>query len=289
MTDIVNIEQSKAIYQIGFGGFGKIFLCQDDKGKHFVSKQIESETSFLNELKVYHNLLEETEYFPKFYNYFNGDIKKCIFMENCQEDLRTILDKREEICNEMFVLHISKGLQILKQKNIIHCDLKPGNILYDAKSDLFKICDFGISCFDDKKKHYPVQTMYYRAPEVIVRKPYSFSIDIWSFGCIIYEILYHQILFHHLLEEQCFLSMMVKIGMPPEDLYSDFYQRNIRYEKGSPVLQKCSQLSDTTIYNNEIRLKISREDRIVKRCLKWNPADRITPEKIVKMYQSSNS
>jgi len=288
MTDIVNIEKSKAIYQIGFGGFGKIFLCQDDKGKHFVSKQIESETSFLNELKVYHNLQEETDYFPKFYDYFNGEIKKCIFMENCQEDLRTILDKREEICNEIFVLHISKGLQILKQKNIIHCDLKPGNILYDAKSDLFKICDFGISCFDDKKKHYPVQTMYYRSPEVIVRKPYSFSIDIWSFGCIIYEMLYQRVLFQHLLEEECFLSMMSKLGMPPEKLYQNFYDRNIRFEKGTPILQKCIQLPDTIIYKERMKLNISREDRIIRKCLQWNPDKRITPEKIISMYEASN-
>jgi serine/threonine protein kinase len=289
MTEVINIENSKAIHQIGFGGFGKIFLCQDNKGNQFVSKQIDSETSFLNELKFYRSLREETDYFPKFYDFFNGDAKKCIFMENCQEDLRTILDRKEEIYNEMFILHISKGLKVLKEKNIIHCDLKPGNILYDAKSDLFKICDFGISCFDNKKKHYPVQTMYYRAPEVIFRKPYSFSIDIWSFGCIIYEILYSNILFQYLQEEECFLGMMIRLGLPPKTLYQDFYDRNIRYENGTPILQHCTQLPDMIIYKEGLGLRISREDRIIRKCLQWDPDKRATPEKIIDMYEASRA
>ena len=37
---MINIENSKMVYQIGAGGFGKIFLCEDNKGNKFVSKQI---------------------------------------------------------------------------------------------------------------------------------------------------------------------------------------------------------------------------------------------------------
>jgi serine/threonine protein kinase len=285
MNDYVDIENSKTICQIGDGGFGKIFLCKDKEGKQFVSKQISSEKSFINELAIYSQLVGETDYFPVFYNYYNGDIKKCIFIQNCQQDLRKMLDDDLLVINkEMFVLHMAEALLILKEKKIIHCDLKPENILYDSDRDVFKVCDFGISCFSNSLKKYPVQTLYYRSPEVIMRKNYSYSIDIWSLGCIIFELTNKRILFPYKEEDECFSMMMVWLGMPPKRHFYEFYQNNIKYENDDIILYNCRNIPERVIKENKIKFNKNIFNRIIKGCLMWNPRFRLTPKKIIELF-----
>jgi serine/threonine protein kinase len=284
MDTNINIENSKALCQIGDGRFGKIFLCRDNNGRQFVSKQISSQKSFENELAIYSLLLKETDYFPVFYNYYNSDVKKCIFIDHYQKDLRKMLDEDIDINKEMFVIHIAKALQILKEKKIIHCDLKPENILYDYERDLFKVCDFGISCFDNGPKVFPVQTLYYRSPEVIVRKIYSFSTDIWSFGCIISELINKKILFHFKEEVECFRKMMICLGMPPKRYFQELYQNNIKYENNNIILCNCKDFKDTIIKEKKIKFGKNIFSRIVKGCLMWNPRFRLTPKKIIELF-----
>ena len=75
--------------------------------------------------------------------------------------------------------------------NIIHCDLKPENILVKDKNlEKLKIIDFGSSAFESDIIHTYIQTRWYRSPEVILKYPkINCKIDMWSLGCIIYELL----------------------------------------------------------------------------------------------------
>ncbi len=85
------------------------------------------------------------------------------------------------------------GVKHMHSKHIIHADLKPQNILYESASKKAVICDFNISIFDHQKYGTSVlQTPLYRAPEVdlcAVYCKYSNKIDVWSFGCILFEML----------------------------------------------------------------------------------------------------
>ncbi|KAI5438530.1 hypothetical protein KIW84_024316 [Lathyrus oleraceus] len=58
-----------------------------------------------------------------------------------------------------------------------------------------KIVDFGNACWDDKKFAEEIQTRQYRAPEVILKSGYSFSVDMWSFACIAFELATGDMLF----------------------------------------------------------------------------------------------
>ena len=77
----------------------------------------------------------------------------------------------------------------MREHNIVHCDLKPENILLRKinKSGI-KIIDFGSGCFEDQKIYTYIQSRFYRAPEIVLGIPYSSAIDMWSFGCILYEL-----------------------------------------------------------------------------------------------------
>lgn len=58
-----------------------------------------------------------------------------------------------------------------------------------------KIVDFGNACWADNKFAEEIQTRQYRAPEVILKSGYSFSVDMWSFACIAFELATGDMLF----------------------------------------------------------------------------------------------
>ncbi|KAG5438205.1 hypothetical protein PCANB_003056 [Pneumocystis canis] len=88
------------------------------------------------------------------------------------------------------------SLNILHNRaNVIHADLKPENILrYNPKSIKLKIIDFGNAIPLDAKEAYysdfDLQSVYYRAPEVLLGLPFGPSIDIFSLGLILVELLF---------------------------------------------------------------------------------------------------
>lgn len=93
------------------------------------------------------------------------------------------------------IYQLAKSLKYLHTGSIIHRDLKPSNILVNSNC-VIKLCDFGlVRSLMPGEDNAPVltegvATRWYRAPEVLLgSKSYSTPADIWSFGCIVYEIL----------------------------------------------------------------------------------------------------
>lgn len=97
---------------------------------------------------------------------------------------------------------MAKSLKYLHSGNAIHRDLKPSNVLVNSNCTV-KLCDFGLvrSLASSKDNNTGVMTegvatRWYRAPEVLMgSKSYSTPADVWSYGCIIYEILSQKPLF----------------------------------------------------------------------------------------------
>ena len=100
---------------------------------------------------------------------------------------------------QYFLYQILRGLKYIHSANVLHRDLKPGNILINANCDL-KICDFGMartmtSTESNFLTEYVV-TRWYRAPELLLNScDYTAAIDVWSVGCIYMELLTHEPLF----------------------------------------------------------------------------------------------
>ena len=89
------------------------------------------------------------------------------------------------------MIQLALGIRSIHRNGIIHRDLKPANILLNENYSVAKICDFGISLLVEEIQptHQIVGTSFYIAPEVWNESKYSFACDVFSFGCVIYEMM----------------------------------------------------------------------------------------------------
>ena len=121
-------------------------------------------------------------------------------MEYCDgENLKSFIDKHRNnntLNNENILKNIIRqmciGIKEIHNKKIIYRDLKPENIFMNENMEI-KIGDFGIS---KQLNSYKTHTLtvnkagfnYYIAPEIIYKGIYNEKSDLWSLGCIIYEL-----------------------------------------------------------------------------------------------------
>lgn len=95
----------------------------------------------------------------------------------------------EYIIKNRVVEPITKALEYIHSKGIIHRDIKPENIIV-MKNGETKLCDFGLSCVKTIDSSLYCGTKEFMAPEIQMDKTYDEKIDIWAFGCVIYELIY---------------------------------------------------------------------------------------------------
>lgn len=117
---------------------------------------------------------------------------------------------------------ICRGAHYLHAMNISHRDLKPENILMSADGDV-KLCDFGHSSMEDPNSNTPyIVQRYYRAPEIICETMDNnkTSVDIWSLGCILAELLTGRVLFPGRDHVEQFILMVRFLGNADPLFYS---------------------------------------------------------------------
>ncbi|MDI1485511.1 MAG: mitogen-activated serine/threonine-protein kinase [Ramalina farinacea] len=122
-----------------------------------------------------------------------------LYEELMECDLAAIIRSGQPLTDahfQSFIYQILCGLKYIHSANVLHRDLKPGNLLVNADCEL-KICDFGLargfSIDPDENAGFMteyVATRWYRAPEIMLSfQSYTKAIDVWSVGCILAELL----------------------------------------------------------------------------------------------------
>ncbi|EIW71999.1 hypothetical protein TREMEDRAFT_24574, partial [Tremella mesenterica DSM 1558] len=130
-------------------------------------------------------------------NVWDGYNEIYLYMEPMEADLHQIVRSGQALSNthiQYFLYQLLRGMKYIHTANVIHRDLKPGNLLVNSDCEL-KICDFGLARgfrpgMMGTKLMTDVATRWYRAPEIMLsNERYTTAIDVWSIGCILAELL----------------------------------------------------------------------------------------------------
>ena len=131
-----------------------------------------------------------------------------------------------------------QGLNHLSKINIIHCDLKPENVLFtDAARTAVKIIDFGSACTEYKQGFTYVQSRFYRSPEVVLGLPYDQAVDMWSFGCILAELVTGRPLFQAVDECELLELFRIRIGLPPDEMIKKAKKRKLFFNHNKQLIR----------------------------------------------------
>lgn len=286
---------------LGSGSFSQVCKCFDHKAKKEVAlKIIKSHKRFEEqgqiEVKVLRYLknIESSskQFFVQMEEHFFFRGHLCITFELLGFNLYELLKANRyqgfsSTLVRRFAIQILKGLSLLRGHEIVHCDLKPENIiLVNSLESSLKIIDFGSSCFENERIYYYIQSRIYRAPEVILGIPYTAAIDMWSLGCIIVELLTGDPMFQGENEAEQLLAIMEVLGYPPECMIkvcskkSKFFTADFSIK---PTLKSKAWVPGSISLGTKSKSEdpafidfLSRNFHVV--CLEWNPNTRLTPE-----------
>lgn len=117
---------------------------------------------------------------------------------------------------------IFRSLSHLASLGLLHCDIKPENLLlcHPRKTNI-KLIDFSSCIFKDRPgQHFPfyIQSRYYRAPEVLLHCPYGLPIDTWSVACLLVELHTGEPLFPGQSEREMVQMIVATLGYPPPSI-----------------------------------------------------------------------
>lgn len=140
---------------------------------------------------------------------------------------------------QFLVYQILRGLKYIHSAGIIHRDLKPSNIAVNEDCEL-KILDFGLARPTENEMTGYVATRWYRAPEIMLNwMHYNQTVDIWSVGCIMAELLTSRTLFPGTDHVDHLTRVLVLCGTPSQEMIDKITSEEARnYIMSLPPLKK---------------------------------------------------
>uniref|UniRef100_A0A2K6LM50 cGMP-dependent protein kinase n=1 Tax=Rhinopithecus bieti TaxID=61621 RepID=A0A2K6LM50_RHIBE len=194
-------QNLEIIATLGVGGFGRVELVKvKNENVAFAMKCIRKkhivDTKQQEHVYSEKRILEElcSPFIVKLYRTFKDNKYVYMLLEACLGgELWSILRDRgsfDEPTSKFCVACVTEAFDYLHRLGIIYRDLKPENLILDAEGYL-KLVDFGFAkkIGSGQKTWTFCGTPEYVAPEVILNKGHDFSVDFWSLGILVYELL----------------------------------------------------------------------------------------------------
>jgi len=219
-------EQLQFRYEVqnilGQGSFGQVFTCLDHKTEKQVAVKLirnlpKFHTQAAVEIEILQIIRNRSKGGPSILclESFSFRNHSCLVFEMYSMNLYELIKLMKfQPIHERFASHVTlqlfEALVFFQDNGILHCDVKPENILLefdplppsaDKQPDFLllpdgrqaipkiKVIDFGSSCLYGKQVFTYIQSRFYRAPEVILGVSYNHPIDVWSTGCVVAELL----------------------------------------------------------------------------------------------------
>jgi len=199
------------------------------------------EVSLLRGLKqanivTLHDIIHTQTSLTLVFEYLERDLKQYM------EDMSGVKLAMNNV--RIFLFQLLRGLTYCHQKNILHRDLKPQNLLINQKGEL-KLADFGLArakSVPTKTYSNEVVTLWYRPPDVLLGSTeYTTAIDMWGVGCIYYEMVTGRPLFAGQNVQEQLHHIFKKRGTPTEETWPDikshakFLEYNFKHYNAEPL------------------------------------------------------
>ncbi|KAL7704888.1 Protein kinase [Lotmaria passim] len=302
----VLFRRYRRVLKVGEGSFGEVFVLYDTVAQTYVTmKRMRRLLSRRRtSLGIHNTTFREVELLatlchpnivPMVDYHILSDGGLALFMPVIAHDLASLMRRwradttaspsAAHHAHTRMPLHVVKcvfrqllaGVGYLHQHKIIHRDLKPSNVMVDS-TGIVKLIDFGWSrfCAAAGAMTGPPCITTFRPPEVLVGvyDDYDFSIDVWSCGCILFEMLTGGVSFGRSRnEKECLANIVDWLGSPAPSS-AIYYQRRctVRLAQGkvNTFAQRCS--------NYGIR---QAEAAFLQRMLCLEPGERATAEALL--------
>lgn len=246
---------------LGKGNFAEVYramnkhtgdeyaIKQIDK-QHFEPKMLEyiyqeiftirylTKINHKNIIKAF-DIFEDSKYIYCVFEYLSlGDLDQYLKTNNIipMKDIK-------HLCYE-----VAQTIAFLHKIGMIHRDLKLQNIMCKVDSDTnelgIKLIDFGFCTVlgRNQKKNDGIGTLNYMPPEIINRDDYSFKVDVWSFGVIMYYLRYNRLPFDDLREKINIIKQNIRLGSYKFGLKSP--EISIEDDKGfKKIIEQCLQVA----------------------------------------------
>lgn len=301
---------------IGKGSFGSVIRAFDHKNMQNVAlKMVRNEKRFHQQAQTEITILKHLRQkdvnnsmnVVHMFEHFIFRDHTCITFELLSLNLYELTRKNKFAGFSIhlvrrFAYSILKCLEALHENKIIHCDLKPENVLLKQQSRSgIKVIDFGSSCFENERIHSYIQSRFYRSPETILGAKYGMPIDMWSLGCILAELATGHPLLPGEDEGDQLACIIELLGMPPASLLQQAKPCRVKQfisSKGYPRYCATELLPDGRILLLGGKSKRGKSRGrpgsrswvqalggcddgnfidFVRRCLEWDPQIRMTP------------
>jgi serine/threonine protein kinase len=211
-----------------------------------------------------------------------------LIMNNGGDTLKSFLKMHSDDALKDRIMHVKNigrqlliALSALHKEGYLHRDLKPANLLINNNN--LRICDFGLATKTDplypEQHSYQIGTLLYRAPELFAANTHNYSqaVDMWSVGCILYEMISGLPPFKGTTDYRV-LSNIIKLVPTTEQDLQLLHLDNIRLDKcNTQSYHKIQSLYDPLVIRDpKLKDDIKALEYILHHLLILNPAKRLT-------------
>ncbi|CAL8308787.1 unnamed protein product [Boreogadus saida] len=163
----------------------------------------------------------------------------CLVFELLEQSLQAFAHQTANHCLSLMqikniVEQLASALDHLGTLGIIHGDLKPNNVMMTGQGTQVKIIDFGCSLhLSQAMIGFNLGTLWYRSPEIILGRPYTGMVDMWSLGCIAAELLIGDPLYPGYTEYDMWAYIIHTHGELPDAMLDQGIKSHLCFTKGS--------------------------------------------------------
>jgi len=209
-------------------------------------------------------------------------ISSFVFPLVNKTDLRELINDLDDMDFRYYMYELLRAIEYAHSKGIMHRDIKPLNVAIDHSQRKLVLLDWGLAEFYHPMKNYNVRvaSRHYKPPELLTdMHDYHYSLDMWSFGCLMAGMILDRDPFFNGEDNDDQLMKITKV-LGTEDLYKylDKYGLELNEEQEYLIKNRSKKNWERYIpYENEDLAHPAAID-LLDKLLRYDPADRLTAQ-----------